>query len=177
VPSSDGYQVEVFVYTPKSLKESKPVPAYVWAHGGGAVISEAKDYHKNCCVIAVNLNCVVFNVDFRNGPETKCPQNQKDYVAALKYVLQHGATYNVDTSKVCMAGISGGGWIVSGAANLLAKANELHKVKALFIHTGMLSNETSYLKREDLTVYERDWGNQDLVMSSIYLLLATDHAK
>lgn len=177
VPSTDGYEVEVFVYTPKSLKNSKSVPAYVWARGGGACVSEATDYHPSCCLTALNLNCIFFNVAFRNGPEVKCPQGQHDFVAALKHILANAAKFKVDSSNVCITGISGGGWIVCGAANLLAKANELHKVKALFIHTAMLSNETANYKREQLTDYERDWANEDLVQSSIYKLHATDFDK
>lgn len=92
-------------------------------------------------------------------------------------MLEHGEEYGVDPQKVCMAGISGGGWIAVGAANLMAKAGDISKVKALFIHTGMLSNETAHFKREELTEYERDWGNQDLVMTSIYKLHATDFDK
>ena len=44
---------------------------------------------------------------------------------------------------MCMAGISGGGWIAAGAMNLLVKAGQEHKVKALFLHTAMLSHEIS----------------------------------
>ena len=36
-----------------------------------------------------------------------------------------------------------GGWIVAGAANILAKQDKTDLVKAMFIHTGMLSDEAA----------------------------------
>lgn len=73
IPSStDGYEITVYVYTPKSLKD-KMNPAYVYARGGGGVLTVPEMFHGLCCVQAVNQNCVVFNVGYRLGPEAKCP--------------------------------------------------------------------------------------------------------
>ena len=47
---------------------------------------DAESANQLCQVTAVNLNCVVFNIDFRNGPEAKCPGGQEDYLDALKYI-------------------------------------------------------------------------------------------
>jgi acetyl esterase/lipase len=55
-------------------------------------------------------------------------------------VLASPNNYGIDPTKVCISGCSGGGWIIVGAANLLAKANDLDKIKAMFVQTGMLSN-------------------------------------
>ena len=91
----------------------------------------------------LNLNCVVFNIDYRKGPEVKCPTGQQDFVDAVTHVLSDPAKYGIDATKASLAGASGGGWIAGGAANLMAKANSLHKIKAIFMHTGMLSNESA----------------------------------
>ena len=74
-----------------------------------------------------------------------------------------------------MAGISGGGWIITGAANLMAKKNKLSKIRALFIHTGMLSDECGRIPEIQLEPYERDYGQHARVMSSIYKLHATNY--
>ena len=53
--------------------------------------------------------------------------------AGVRYIHKNADKYGVDPEKLAMAGISGGGWITVGAANLMAKADDLHIVKALFI--------------------------------------------
>ena len=82
---------------------------------------------------AVNLNCVVFNIDYRLGPEVKAPTGQQDFVDAVNHVLASPANYGINPAKTCISGCSGGGWIIVGAANLLAKANDLGKIKAIFV--------------------------------------------
>ena len=63
-------------------------------------------------------------------------------------ILESPKKFGIDPSRVCLAGISGGGWIVAGAANLMAKEDKLGKIKALFIHTGMLSDECGRMPEE-----------------------------
>lgn len=84
----------------------------------------------------------MFNVDYRLGPEAKGPKGQMDFVMAIRHVSKNATKYGVDKTKMCTAGISGGGWICFGAGNQLAKCGESHLIKAQFIHTGMLSDET-----------------------------------
>lgn len=95
-----------------------------------------------------NLNCVIISVDFRNGPEVKCPTGQQDFVDAVIHIMDNPYKFGIDAGRVCMAGISGGGWIVAGAANLMVKSKEISRIKALFIHTGMLSDECSQISED-----------------------------
>lgn len=125
-------------------------------------MGEAKDSHHLMYVIANNLNCVVFNVGFRNGPEVKCPQGQQDFAAVVRYVNKNGDQFGVDPNKICISGTSGGIWIAAGAANLMAKAGDLNIVKAFFLQQGMLSNEMANLNRDNLTDYERYWSPNDI---------------
>ena len=124
-----------------------------------------------------NLGCVVVSVDFRNGPEVKCPTGQQDFVDAVMHIITHNCKYGIDPAKVCLAGISGGGWIVAGAANLMVKAGTINKIKALFIHTGMLSDECQRIPEKELEVYERDWGQHARVMTAIYKLHAINYER
>lgn len=124
---------------------------------------------------ALNLDCVVFNIDYRLGPEVKAPTGSQDFVDAFNYVLANSNNYGIDPAKNCISGCSGGGWIVTGAANLLAKANDLSKVKALFILTGMLSNETHDLPEDKYESYDKDFGSGPLEMTSCFKLHARDY--
>ena len=62
--------------------------------------------------------------------------------------MANAAKYGIDQTKVSAGGVSGGGWILIGAANLMAKSNDLGKVKALFVETGMLSNAAQDLPED-----------------------------
>ena len=81
-------------------------------------------------VSCVNLGCVVVSVDYRKGPEVKCPIGQQDFVDAVLHIHDNSQIFGINPKKICMAGLSGGGWIVAGAANILEKTSRLGKIKA-----------------------------------------------
>lgn len=139
--------IKIYMIRPKSLPEENNA-AYIYAHGGGAIMLEAKSENPGMVVTALNLQCIVFNVDYRLGPEAKAPKGQCDFAAAVRHISQNATKYGVDKNQMCMAGISGGGWICFGAGNQLAKTGEAHLVKANFVHTGMLSDETAHLPED-----------------------------
>lgn len=60
----------------------------------------------------------------------------------IEHVYINASAYGVDQNQICASGQSGGGWICFGGCNLLTKAGKAYMVKAQFILSGMLSNET-----------------------------------
>ena len=174
VKMRDGVEISMFVYRPKSLESQDAAPCYFYAHGGGAWSLAARHVEANMMQTALSLNCVVFNIDYRLAPEHKCPGGQQDYVDCMKYVFANATKFRIQPDKTVMAGCSGGGYIAVGAANLLAKSNELGNVKALFIHTGMLSNATQHIPKDKLEKYDTDYMGEPDVTTSYFKLLATD---
>lgn len=150
----DGTPIKVFVVRPKHLDASKKHPGYLYAHGGGAWSCRAHQFNNNMSHVALNLNCVVFNVDYRLSPEVKCPTGQQDFVDALFHVRDNADQYGVDINKLCISGASGGGYICTGAAVLLAKENKSHYVKACMVQTGMLSNQIDLVPESELNEME-----------------------
>ena len=131
VPTThDGeFDVPVEVYTPKELDNDTKKAAYIYAHGGGVIAFSAADLRKGVQCIAVEMNVVAFNVDYRLAPETKCPNNIKDFYEVIKYVSENAESFGVDPSKIFIAGESGGGYICLGAMVMLAQKEEGHLVK------------------------------------------------
>ena len=131
VPTThDGeYDVEVYVYTPKKLAGSKDKAAIIYAHGGGAVALSAADCKNWRAHIAVECDVVTFEVEYRLAPETKCPNNVKDFYAVIKHVAKNAAELGIDPSKIVIAGESGGGYICFGAMVMLAQNDESSLVK------------------------------------------------
>merc|ERR1712013_722341 len=65
--------------------------------------------------MAMTCEVVVFNVDYRVAPGTRCPNNVLDFYEAIKYVASHAEDLGVDPARIAMAGESGGGYICAGA--------------------------------------------------------------
>lgn len=101
----------------------------MYAHGGGAVGGDAKDFGMVANPTAVTAGVTFFNVDYRLGPETKAPGGIADFYAALKYVVENAEELGVDKSRICIKGESGGGYICAGTGIMLAEKNESHLVK------------------------------------------------
>lgn len=138
--------IKVYILRPKSLTDKKAA-ALVYARGGGAVMFEAEDFNETLKISADNLDCVIFHVGFRNGPENKCPGGQQDFMDAFLHIHENAEKYDVDSTKLAAGGISGGGWISLGAANLMVKSGDISKMNSLFINTGMLTDESAHVPK------------------------------
>ena len=79
--------------------------------------------------MAVDCGVVVFNVDYRRAPETKCPNNILDFYETLKHIIRNSELMGIDKSRIAIAGESGGGYICFGTMVLIAQRNESHFVK------------------------------------------------
>ena len=127
------FNVPVFQYTPNKFQEDVKAKskkaAYVYAHGGGAFALDASMYKPLLAYYALELDVVVFNVDYRLAPETKCPNNVKDFYEVIKYVVKNADSLGIDASKIAIGGESGGGYICLGAMVLLAQNEESGLVK------------------------------------------------
>merc|ERR1719204_437957 len=76
-------EVPVFVHTPKDIIGGRNA-CVIYAHGGGVVAGEAVAFTGPVSRQACDNGVVVFNVDYRLAPETKCPDNARDFYRAIK---------------------------------------------------------------------------------------------
>ena len=84
-PDSYCGNVQVYVHVPEVLTRSPDKrAAIVYAHGGGCIAGQAEEYQPFTAALAVESECVVFSVEYRLAPETKCPDNVMDFYEALK---------------------------------------------------------------------------------------------
>ena len=141
VPTSHcgAYDVAMHVYTPKKLTDQTQLPGLIYAHGGGVVASSADIYKPWLVQIAAHCDIVVFNVDYRLAPETKYPNNAKDFYECVRYVSKNAASLNIDPKRIAISGMSGGGYICLATMVLLAKNDESELVKLAIPETPMCS--------------------------------------
>ena len=163
----DGaYEVEVLVHTPKYLNKEKMKAAIIYAHGGGVVACKALDFKPYLSNLAIECGVVVFNVDYRLAPETKCPNNIMDFYEVVKYVIDNAKRNYIDPDKIAIAGESGGGYICFGTMVLMAQRSEAHLVKLAMPNIPMVSDYCfsdpagmTEEERENALFLRRVWKN------------------
>ena len=57
---------------------------------------DAESFNPLMCAQALNLNCVVFNVDYRLGPENKCPKGQEDFAKVIEHIYNNAESFGVN---------------------------------------------------------------------------------
>jgi len=111
-------QISIRIIKPKGNKEILPIVMYF--HGGGWVLGGKDTHDRLVREIANGANAAVVFVNFTPSPEAKYPAPIEEAYAATKYIAEHGKNFNLDTSRLAVAGDSVGG-NMAAAVILLAK--------------------------------------------------------
>lgn len=118
IPVGPEGQVSIRIIRPKGNKEILPVVLYF--HGGGWVLGDKDTHDRLVREIANGANAAVVFVNFTPSPEAKYPTPIEEAYAATKYVSENGKNFNLDGSRLAVAGDSVGG-NMAAAVLLLAK--------------------------------------------------------
>jgi acetyl esterase/lipase len=133
----DGNTINIQFIRP-STKE--PVACVYYIHGGGMQSMSCYDgnYRAWGRIIAAQ-GVAVAMVDFRNAltpssvPEVApFPAGLNDCVAGLKWVAANGAKLGIDTSRIIIAGESGGGNLTLATGLQLKRDGALHLIRGLY---------------------------------------------
>ena len=91
-------------------------PGLLYFHGGGWVLGSLETHDDMCAEMAAGADVVVVALDYRLAPEHPHPAQYEDSRAALAFVLEHGAAYGLDTTRLIAGGDSAGGQMAAGLA-------------------------------------------------------------
>ncbi len=103
---ASGTRLTLDLYEPK-IRPS-PLPTVVHFHGGGWVAGR-KEADVLELLPYLSLGCAVLNVEYRLAGTAPAPAAVEDCRCALRWVVDHAAQYNFDTSKIVLTGGSAGG--------------------------------------------------------------------
>ncbi|KAK6186428.1 hypothetical protein SNE40_008466 [Patella caerulea] len=106
--------VKVHVYTPTA--ESKPLPVFVFFHGGGWTWFSVGTYNAALRNFANKTNHVVIAVDYRKAPQDIFPAAYEDCLAVTEYVLENTQALNIKQDAISLAGDGSGGNIAAAVA-------------------------------------------------------------
>ena len=96
-------------YRPHGIAAGATLPALVFFHGGGWVLGDLDTHDHVCRALAHHAQCAVVAVDYRLAPEHRFPAAVDDAIAAMHWVVGHGAELAIDTARIAVGGDSAGG--------------------------------------------------------------------
>jgi acetyl esterase len=100
-------EVRCLIYSPSSSAGRLPLALYM--HGGGFVIGDCEDVDYIARRLCHSNQMIVASVDYRLAPETVFPGQLEDCEQVLRNLLLQKDEFNVDDSRLYVAGDSAGG--------------------------------------------------------------------
>jgi acetyl esterase len=119
---TDAGTVPVRIYYP-NIDTDKPLPAFIYCHGGGFVVGDCDMVETICSTICQDAAIIVASVNYRLAPEHPFPAGLEDTMAVIKWIAGHSDSIGTDTNSLAVGGDSAGGNLAAAALQVFA--NEL----------------------------------------------------
>ncbi|PSN60215.1 alpha/beta hydrolase fold-3 domain-containing protein [Corynespora cassiicola Philippines] len=113
IPTRDGSQIEARSYRPISKPKDEELPVYLYFHGGGFIFGSVASEDALCGQLALNLDIIVLNVNYRHTPEHPFPDAWHDAQDAYAWLHDNMSTVGGDVTKIVVGGISAGGQLTA----------------------------------------------------------------
>jgi acetyl esterase len=95
-------------------------PVIMYFHGGGWVVGDATTHDRLVRELAFGTDATIVFVDYDRAPEHRYPVAIEEAYAATLYVSEHAEEFDVDATRLAVAGDSAGGNLAT-VVSLLAK--------------------------------------------------------
>lgn len=125
IPNAIAGEADVHFRLIKPAGVEGQVPALIWIHGGGFVLSNAESDDAFCAGLAQNLGIAIANVDYRLSPEVVYPAAVNDCYSVARYVAEHAERLGIDADRLGVGGRSAGGALAAGLALLIRDKQEI----------------------------------------------------
>ncbi|MFL5280857.1 MAG: alpha/beta hydrolase [Rhodopila sp.] len=140
--------IRVLTYCP--AQSDKPLPAILHVHGGGFVMGlpEMKDVENR--LLASDLKCAIYSVDYRLAPEAPHPAPLEDIYSVFVWLHANAGQLELDPTRIGIKGESGGGGLAAGVA-LYARDHQGPKFAFQHLIYPMIDDRSAV--RKDLHPY------------------------
>jgi acetyl esterase len=95
---------------------ARAMPAVLFFHGGGFTIGSINTHDRICRMLAKEVGCQVFSVNYRLAPENTFPGAVNDAFASLGWLRENAHQLGVDVEAIALAGDSAGGTLAAATA-------------------------------------------------------------
>ncbi len=116
-PGDDDALFDAFV----PAGAAAPLPVIVWVHGGGFIAGSRSDLSNYLQILAAR-GFVTIGIDYSTAPEARFPTPVRQTNAALSHIVASAARFNIDPTRVFLAGDSAGAQIAAQTALVIADA-------------------------------------------------------
>ena len=125
VPGPGG-AIPIRIYRPAA---TMPLPALVYAHGGGWVTGSLESHDQLCRILVNRLAACVIAVDYRCAPEHVFPAALDDVEAVWTWTQAHASTLGLDGTRIAVGGDSSGANLAA-ALTLRLRVQQLPQPRA-----------------------------------------------
>ena len=109
--TANGWEGKLDIYVPRS---EGPHPAFIYFHGGAHVFG-SKEASFLTLLPYLEMGWAVVNVEYRLAPMAHAPAAVEDCLCAVRWVIENGEDYGIDTSGLVLTGNSAGGHLALAA--------------------------------------------------------------
>ena len=150
--------IRVLTYRP--VKSDNPLPTIVHIHGGGFVMGapEMKDVENR--LLASELRCAIYSVDYRLAPEAPHPAPLEDIYSVFAWLHGNAGQLGLDPARIGIKGESGGGGFAAAAA-LYARDQQGPKFAFQHLIYPMIDDRTAVRKDLHPHVGEFVWTQEN----------------
>ena len=127
LPIGPKGKTNIRVIRPQGFNQKLPVIVYF--HGAGWVMGDKNTHDRLVRELAVGSKATLVFVDYSRSPENHYPVAIEEDYAVTKYIADHADEFNVDASRLAVAGDSVGG-NMAAVVTLLAKERKTPAIKA-----------------------------------------------
>lgn len=106
--------VPVVVYRPRT--GDRPLPVFVYLHGGGFKIGNERSNDRQMRELAQAWGGIVVSADYLHVPEHVFPSAVEETAAVLQWLHANGAAWGMDGERIAFGGTSAGAVVSFGAA-------------------------------------------------------------
>ena len=132
--------VRIRVHLPSA---GAPLPALVYAHGGGWTIFSLDTHDRLMREYAAAAGIAVVGVDYSLSPEAKFPRAIEETAAVVRWLARQGGEVGIDGGRLALGGDSAGAHVSVAAALMLRDAGEGGLLAGLVLNYGTFDDDFS----------------------------------
>ncbi|XP_013394901.1 neutral cholesterol ester hydrolase 1 [Lingula anatina] len=108
--------LQVLTFEPIQSEHGRKRPAIVYFHGGGFALLSEEFAAPTLRILAKELGAMLFSVSYRMAPEHPFPAAYADCLSVTQYIIDNSDKFDIDSSRVAVAGDSAGGNLAAAVA-------------------------------------------------------------
>lgn len=132
----------------RPVNNFEKLPVIIYAHGGGWILGGKETHDMLIRTIANKVNAVVIFPEYSLAPEFHYPTQLEEIYGVIKYINEHPEEFNIDNTKMIIAGDSAGANMATVLAIKSLEDNLLPKIifQCLFYPVTNLDMDTNSYK-------------------------------